>query len=82
MAGVLCCGHPLKRGILKTKPYRIPCECGMVYIEETGRPMQDRIKEHDRDIRLAPTETSTVSDLSKYSSASKAITFFCTLEMN
>ncbi|KAL9954516.1 hypothetical protein ACROYT_G042066 [Oculina patagonica] len=30
--------------------YRIPCECGKVYIGETGRPMQDRIKEHDRDI--------------------------------
>ena len=24
--------------------YRIPCECGKVYIGETGRPMQDRIK--------------------------------------
>ena len=26
--------------------YRILCECGKVYIGETGRPMQDRIKEH------------------------------------
>ena len=42
--------------------YRIPCECGKVYIGETGRPMQDRIKEHDRDIRLARTETSAVSE--------------------
>ena len=42
--------------------YRIPCECGRVYIGETGRPMQDRIKEHDRDIRLARTETSAVSE--------------------
>ena len=24
--------------------YGIPCECGKVYIGETGRPMQDRIK--------------------------------------
>ena len=40
---------------------RIPCECGRVYIGETGRPMQDRIKGHDRDIRLARTETSAVS---------------------
>ncbi|XP_078384814.1 uncharacterized protein LOC144667294 [Oculina patagonica] len=40
--------------------YRIPCECGKVYIGETGRPMQDRIKEHDRDIRLARTQTSAV----------------------
>ena len=31
--------------------YRIPCECGKVYI-----------KEHDRDIRLARTQTSAVSE--------------------
>ena len=42
--------------------YRIPCECGKVYIGETGRPMQDRIKEHDRDIRFARTQTSAVSE--------------------
>ena len=33
-----------------------------MYIGETERPMQDRIKEHDRDIRLARTETSAVSE--------------------
>ena len=42
--------------------YRILCECGKVYIGETGRAMQDRIKEHDRDIRLAHTQTSAVSE--------------------
>ena len=42
--------------------YKIPCECGKVYIGETGRAMQDRIKEHDRDIRLAHTQTSAVSE--------------------
>ena len=36
---------------------RILCECGKVYIGETGH----RIKEHDRDIQLARTETSAVS---------------------
>jgi len=41
--------------------YRILCECGKVYIGETGRSVQERIKEHDRDIRLARTQTSTVS---------------------
>ena len=40
--------------------YRIFCECGKVYIGETGRPIQDRIKQHDRDIRLARTETFAV----------------------
>ena len=42
--------------------YRIPCECSKVYIGETGRPMQDRIKEYERDIRLARTQTSAVSE--------------------
>ncbi|CAH3132975.1 unnamed protein product [Pocillopora meandrina] len=40
--------------------YRIPYECGEVSIGDTGRPMQDRIKEHDRDIRLARAETYAV----------------------
>ena len=30
--------------------YGIPCECGKVYIGETERSTQDRIKEHERDI--------------------------------
>ena len=38
------------------------CECGKVYISETGRPMQDRIKQRKRDIRFARTQTSTVSE--------------------
>ena len=42
--------------------YRIPCECRKVYIGETGRSMHERIKEHDRDIRLARTQTSAVSE--------------------
>ena len=42
--------------------YKIPCECSKVYIGETGRAMQDRIKEHSRDIRLAGTQTSAVSE--------------------
>ena len=42
--------------------YKIPCECGKVYIGETGRAIQDRIKEHDRNIRLARTQTSAVSE--------------------
>ena len=40
--------------------YKIPCDCGKVYISESGRPMKDRIKEHEWDIRFAHTQTSTV----------------------
>jgi len=39
---------------------KIPCECGKVYMGETGRAIQERIKAHDRDIRLARTQTSAV----------------------
>ena len=42
--------------------YRIHCECGKVYIGETGKPMQDRIKEHNQDILLVRTETWAVSE--------------------
>jgi len=42
--------------------YRIPCKCGKVYIGETGRSMQERVKEHDRDIRLTRIQTSAVSE--------------------
>ena len=42
--------------------YFATCESGKVYIGETGRAMQDRTKEHDRDIRLARTQTSAVSE--------------------
>ena len=41
---------------------KIPCECGKVYIGETGRCMHERIKEHDKDIRLSRTQTSAVSE--------------------
>ena len=42
--------------------YRIPCECCKVYIGKTGRPMQDRIEEHDRHIRLTRTQNFSVSE--------------------
>ena len=40
--------------------YKIPCECGKVYIGETGRSMGERIKEHDRDTRLTRTQSLAV----------------------
>ena len=43
--------------------YKIPCEWGKVYIGETGRAMQDRIKEHDTDnTACSYTQTSAVSE--------------------
>ena len=37
-----------------------------VYIGETERSMHERIREHDRDIRLARTQTSAVSEHANY----------------
>jgi hypothetical protein len=41
--------------------YSITCECGKVYIGQTGRSIQIRIKEHERHVRLAQTEKSAVA---------------------
>jgi hypothetical protein len=53
---------PVKDAIgLKTPGiYRIPCECGTVYIGQSGRSILLRIKEHDRHIRLAQPEKPEV----------------------
>ena len=42
--------------------FKIPCECGKVYIGKTGRCMHKRIKEHKWDIRLSRTQTLPVSE--------------------
>jgi hypothetical protein len=44
--------------------YRIPCECGRVYIGQSGRSIQIRIKEHNRHIRLAQANKSVVAESS------------------
>jgi hypothetical protein len=42
--------------------YRIPCECGRVYIGQTGRSVDIRIKEHQRHIRLNHPDKSAVAE--------------------
>jgi predicted GIY-YIG superfamily endonuclease len=42
--------------------YNIPCECGMVYIGQSGRHIQLRIKEHERHIRLLQPNKSAVAE--------------------
>jgi hypothetical protein len=42
--------------------YRIPCECGKVYIGQSGRSVQLRIKQHDRHLRLAQTDKSAIAE--------------------
>jgi hypothetical protein len=38
--------------------YMIPCECGKVYIRQSGRSIQLRINEHERHIRLVQPDKS------------------------
>jgi hypothetical protein len=42
--------------------YSIPCERGRVYIGQSGRSIQLRIKEHNRHIRLAQPDESAVAE--------------------
>jgi hypothetical protein len=42
--------------------YSIPCECGKVYIGESGRSIQHCIKEHHRHMRLGQPDKSAVVD--------------------
>ena len=42
--------------------YKIPCECGKVYIGQSGRSVQIRIKDHGRHIRLAQPDKSAVAE--------------------
>ena len=42
--------------------YRIPCECGKVYIGETERTIETRVKEHRRHLRLGQFEKSAIAE--------------------
>ena len=49
-------------GLRKPGVYRIPCECGRVYIAQSGRSTQLRFKEQNRHIRLAQHDKSAVAE--------------------
>jgi len=42
--------------------YKIPCECGKVYIGQSGRSIQLRVKEHARHIRLVQPDKLLVAE--------------------
>ena len=42
--------------------YKIPCECGNVYIGETGRPLSVRINEHKRNCSRGEMEKSKLAE--------------------
>ena len=49
---------PVKDGLVlrMSGVYSIPHECGQVYIGQSGRSIQIRIKEHESHIQLAQTD--------------------------
>jgi hypothetical protein len=55
---------PFKEAIGLRTPgiYSIPCECGSVYIGQSGRTIQHRIIEHNRHIKLAQPNKSAVAE--------------------
>jgi predicted GIY-YIG superfamily endonuclease len=44
--------------------YSVPCECGQVYIGQTGRSIETRVKKHQRHIRLQHLDKSAVAEQS------------------
>jgi len=42
--------------------YRILCECGKVYIGQSGRSIQLHIKDHERHVRLVQPDKSAVAE--------------------
>jgi hypothetical protein len=42
--------------------YRIPCECGKVFVGQTGHTIRARCKEHEHHIRLHQQEKPAVAE--------------------
>jgi hypothetical protein len=54
--------HATNQGCIRIK--NIPCECGKVYIVQSGWSIQLRIKERERHIRLVQPDKSAVAERS------------------
>ena len=57
----LCTDKDSVNEFQKPGVYRIPCECGLVYIGETGRNLSLRLKEHKTNCEKAELEKSAVA---------------------
>jgi hypothetical protein len=51
-----------KMGLRTAGIYRIPCECGNVYVGQTGRTIEARLKENMRHVRLNQPEKSPMTE--------------------
>ena len=57
----LCTHKDRVNGFQKPGVYRISCECGLVYIGETGRNLSLRLIEHKTNFEKAELEKSAVA---------------------
>ena len=55
--------RPVKdeQGLEPPGVYEIPCECGQVYIGQTGRTASERVSEHERNLRMQCFDKSAVA---------------------
>jgi hypothetical protein len=51
-----------KLGLKTAGIYHIPCECGKVYMGQTGQTIEARLREHRRHVRLNQPERSAVAE--------------------
>jgi hypothetical protein len=51
-----------KLGLKTAGIYHIPCECGKVYVGQTGRTIKARLREHRRYVHLNQPERSAVAE--------------------
>jgi predicted GIY-YIG superfamily endonuclease len=58
--------------------YSVPCECGRVYIGQTGLSVETRIKEHQRHIRLEQPDRSAVAEHMGHNMKVRQATIFFT----
>jgi hypothetical protein len=49
-------------GLRTPSIYRIPCECGKVYIGQSGRSVHLQIKQHHRHLRLAQSDKPPIAE--------------------
>jgi hypothetical protein len=56
--------RPVKdhHGLRTPGVYRIPCECGRAYVGQTGRPVDIRLEEQQRHIRLDHPDKSAAAE--------------------
>ena len=53
---------PTEFNNIKNRVYSIPCSCGKIYKDETGRPLKVRLEEHRKAVVRSEIEKSGIAD--------------------